>query len=159
MANHGFVTFKQNVDPAKISALLERLNHEVFKDILKIKFSDNCGPECWGKQVWEISAVYNDQTYGERICWMASPKKFEIRHGGGGDFIWWIDCKITNEIALEFNGTITDEGVDHKIEAKKDWCPTWKDYVKKLYSKLPEKLLELMFDKDIVPEIFKDVVT
>ena len=113
MANHAQVTTKKKMTPEAVTALLERLNKDRFKSILKIEYSD-CRNElqAWGSHVWMLTTPHHPDggDYGSRVCWLNTSRRFEIRHGGGAEFIWWIDNAITNEVALVFDGYIVDDG-------------------------------------------------
>jgi hypothetical protein len=125
MANHCQVITKKKMTPEKISALIDRLNATMFRDLLKIVYTDCTGKTgCWGNHVWEIETVNSNPkdpvNYGERVCWLNTSRHFEIRHGGGGNWIWWVDFAICNEVALEFDGYVSDDSDGEKYPGKKD---------------------------------------
>ena len=146
MANHGYVTTRNIIKPEAMTDLLNKLNQERFHGILKIEYFFAARHQN-SHHSWEIKCelqVPNCEgaTYEERrVCWLNTPHKFEMRHGGGGDFIWWIDCVITNELALVFNGTISDDGGGEKWKGKEGYCPTYRDYVESMWrhNKSPNK--------------------
>ena len=114
MANHCQIITKKKMTPEKIAALIDRLNATLFRDLLKITYTDCTVKEgCWGKHVWEIETVTKNPedpvNYGDRVCWLNTSRHFEMRHGGGGNWIWWVDSAICNEIALEFEGYTADD--------------------------------------------------
>jgi hypothetical protein len=129
MANHAHVITKKKMTPEKITLLIDRLNGTMFRGLLKTVYTDCTGQTgCWGKHVWQITVkggeferegnVYH--RYGSRVCWLNSSRHFEIRHGGGGSWIWWIDSAICNEIALEFDGYVMDDSDGEKEPGVKD---------------------------------------
>jgi len=118
MSNHAYVKTKLKMSPEKITSLVEHLNNTIFKNCLKIEH----GKGGWGKYTWQVSVLPDEATeLNERIFWINDSKHFEIRHGGGGNFIWWIDTIITNEIALKFNGIITDDGHGDKVKPERKY--------------------------------------
>lgn len=138
MANHAQVITKKKMTPEKISALIERLNKELFKDLLIVKYTDCTGrSECWGDHVWEITVKggegeHEGRTYhrfGERVCWLETSRHFEIRHGGGGNWIWWVDSAICNEIALEFDGYVMDDSDGEKEKGIYEKYSDFDDYL------------------------------
>ena len=95
MANHGYVTTRKTIKPEVVTDLLNRLNQERFKGILKIEYTNQEDIDKENHHVWDINC---EPTMDHRVCWLASPHKFEMRHGGGGDFIWWIDSVILSQL-------------------------------------------------------------
>lgn len=122
------------MSPDKINELLDKLNETVFKGSLEIEFSPDA--IYWDESlpgVWEIGVG----NYEPRCCWLNTKRSWEIRHSGMGDFMWWVDAKITNEIALEFNGTISDEGIEDKWKGTENYCPTFLSHLEKMYAPHP----------------------
>lgn len=114
VANHANIETKRPMTPEAVTELLHRMNREVFKGGLHVAYQDNTNSEHegWGPHQWEIE--YIDKTgepRGGRICWLNDEHNFEIRHGGGTKFIWWIALAVCNEICLMFSGSLEDEGV------------------------------------------------
>lgn len=129
MANHAHVITKKKMTPEKISVLIERMNATIFKNLLEVEYTDCTGQTgSWGEHVWQITVKggeqeYKGQTYhrfGERVCWLNTSRHFEIRHGGGGNWIWWVDFAICNEIALEFDGYVSDDSDGEHDKPEKD---------------------------------------
>lgn len=96
-----------------------------------------------GRPGWEIQ--YKGESNSFQI-WLPTSRKVEIRHSHHApvsDFMWWVDASITNEIALAFDGTISDEGVEERWKGEPDYCPHFKDYLSKIWMRLPiEQALE-----------------
>lgn len=131
MANHGFVSTKQKLTKEKLKAALDDINQRRFGGKLKITGGDDPGWNGNGT-TFEVE-FYSDKegkhTYSvHRLFWLASAHKIEHRHGPGSDFAWWIESTIANELALVFNGTISDEGVSEKWKGRRGWCPTFRSY-------------------------------
>ena len=169
MANHGYVKTKQVMAPEATTSLIKKLNDTVFHNCLKIEYVEGGKPGDWGKHIWFITALMDDGSeIGHRVCWLNNSKSFEMRHGGGGNFIWWIDQYISNEIALQFNGTISDDGCGDK-EKPKNKFHKWRKYNKILcgwgnrkYIKnfdakkwIPNKWISMQLHEERVPNAFK----
>lgn len=87
-----------------VRAVLDRLNKDIFFDCLEIEYS-----EYWeGKPGWYIH-VKGESEYQARVCWLNSRRSFEIRHGGGSSFLWWVDQRIQDEISKVFDGRVKDD--------------------------------------------------
>lgn len=168
MANHAHVITKKKMTPEKISALIDRLNATMFKDLLKITYTDCTGQTgCWGKHVWEITVkggehVYEGREYhryGDRVCWLNSSRHFEIRHGGGGNWIWWVDQAICNEIALEFDGYDMDDSDGEHDKPEKDKYADFDQYLIRtnLADKYPDKIkfIKSQFVQELIPPKFR----
>lgn len=158
MANHAYVTTKKKMTPALITEMLNRLNQERFRGILKIEYSDETGNKsAWGPHVWLIKIGENGE-FGSRVCWLNTGRKFEIRHGGGGDFIWWVDISICNEIAVLFNGKISDDGGDGKWDGAPNKYKTWADHFARIHKLALERhkdtlpFFKQMFNEEVPPE-------
>ena len=111
MANHAYVKTKLKLDVDKINILLNDLNKTNFKNVLTIDFGKK-------EKFWNI--FYKEQYV--RQCWIQAPKTFELRHGAGGVFQWWVAELILNTVAYHFDGNISDDGVGGK------WKPDIQKY-------------------------------
>jgi len=145
MANHGYVKTKKFLSPAKINALLEELNRDVFKGCLKFEYEDCRGQDnAWGDDVWIVTydgdAEQNEKyvkvwtNYWKkgnfvRVFWLNTRRTLEIRHGGGGDFCWWVDAVIRHEVAHKFNGVIEDDAGDWRENPQPDRYRNIADYL------------------------------
>lgn len=117
MANHAYVKTKLKMSPEEITCLVQQLNDNIFHNCLKIEY----GEGGWGEYTWEVTVLNEDgKECGHKIFWLNSPNSFEMRHSGG-NFIWWIDTIITNEIALKFKGIITDDGHGDKVKPERKY--------------------------------------
>src|SRR3972149_1742680 len=129
MANHGFITTKQKVTGAKLAAALQEINERRFDGKLKISHDPKSGWDGPKTPTFEIELWEGEGYTLHRLFWLATPHKIEHRHGPGGDFAWWIEDTFANELALMFNGTLSDEGVGEKWKGEKDWCPTFRHFL------------------------------
>lgn len=152
MANHAYVTTRRKMTAEVISSIIDRLNTTIFKGCVKVEYHKATKEEPgWGQHTWQLTAIGADgKEYGNRVCWLEDERHFEMRHGGGTNFIWWIDCAICNEVALHYNGTWTDDGTDMKekgIEGKyrrfrafqRRWCGNFYTRTKAFKEKYPNR--------------------
>lgn len=101
-----------------------------------------------GEDNWELA--YDDDYSLARGFWLNNPRNFEIRHGGGREIMHWIDFHIRNEVALYYDGNISDDGcpgaekgTPGKYPTFKDWCKMyshWQLSYKVGIEKLPDEL-------------------
>jgi hypothetical protein len=123
MSNHGYVRSKRRITKEHVDKALADINEKFLFGKLVVEYShhpDN--PQGWGLHVWEVH--HKDQPHEGRIMWLKNDrtKTFEIRHGGGGDFIWWIDHLIRNSVSEITDGVITDDG--HGDKSTYADCPS-----------------------------------
>ncbi len=134
--NHGHVTTKKKMTPVLVSDLLNQLNRDLFKEVMTIEYIKNSNKPI---HVWSL--YYGDEFWV--MCWLNTSKKFEISYGGRL-FTWWMSEIISNELALKFDGIITDE--KNKKKGKKE-LKSYQEYI--------EKYLKIDSSKDqSVPEEF-----
>lgn len=115
---------------AGVSAAVARLNAGNFHGRISVEYAEFPASEtyAWGRHVWIINYVSGGETYAERLFFLTSSRAFEIRHGGGSNFAWWIDASITNAVALTYDGVISDDagagkwkGVEGKYQRFRDY--------------------------------------
>ena len=132
MANHAWVKTRKHMSPQAVTDLLNKLNEKYFQNVLKIEYHNCQGEEeCWGEHVWTIKAEERNAIYVERVCWLKHRQHFEIRHGGGGDFAWWVDFTVTAQVAKTFNGRQYDDGCG-EIKDRKIF-PTYSEFVEHMH--------------------------
>ncbi len=129
MANHGYVKTRKVMRPEKISEILDNINKTHFNGNLKIDYHQSDDPSAWGPHTWLLAYVSNGQEWASRVCWLNTGRSFEMRHGGGTSFAWWMDTLITHSIAHEYDGTITDDGDDSKEKGNPAKYDTFLKYV------------------------------
>ncbi|RTK97766.1 MAG: hypothetical protein EKK64_00755 [Neisseriaceae bacterium] len=134
MANHAWVKTRKVMKPEQISDIIENLNKTKFKNLLKVDYHLATLEEPgWGEHTWLVSLGKM-----QKVCWLETSRHFEISHGGGGgSLLWWLDISITNDVALRFNGNISDDGVSGKWKGKENYFPTLKSYLEDKLSFLP----------------------
>ena len=101
MANHAYVLTQKPMTLASVEQVLKNTNEKYFFGLMIIAFDEDA-------KTWHLS--FEDVDRG-RCCWINTANSFEIRHGGGSDFIWWVDSLIQDEIAREFDGQVKDDGI------------------------------------------------
>jgi len=134
MANHGYVKTRKMMSVEKINQLLDELNQANFKGNLKIEYHKG-DEHSWGPHVWMLEYPCEDKksNWGTRVCWLNTARSFEMRHGGGGDFIWWIDSLILDTLAVKFNGRISDDGVSGSWPGEPEKLQTYEDYIERRF--------------------------
>jgi hypothetical protein len=139
MANHAYVKTKKKMTPDLVSQVIENLNQRVFKGLITTTHTKN------EKNLWRSSFYENEIHWLSRVCWLNSPKSFELRHGGT-DFEWWWDTVLANEIAVVFDGTIIDDGDGEKWAGVANKYDDPKNYLELIIS--PEGTL-IPVEKDL----------
>lgn len=160
MANHGWVKTRRQIKPEQITAILNDLNESLFKGNLQIEYHIST-PEnpSWGPHTWLLTYLSEGQEWMTRVCWLETKHHFEMRHGGGSRFAWWIDTAILNEVAVRFNGTIGDDGhgdqwkgVANKFNSFSEYMELSWDHVKD--AKLKKEIIKL--ECEFVPKEFQE---
>lgn len=139
MANHGYVKTRRKIRPEIITDLLKKMNDSFFKGNLEIKIEFETS--------WHLYYISNNRTWAYRYCWLEKPNRFEMRHGGGGYFAWWIDTAILNEVAILVNGTIHDDSDSIKSSG-----------VSEKYSTLDKYLTCIYSNRNIRDDLFKELI-
>lgn len=108
MSNHCEVRTRKHLSEDKVSAVLNRLNDSILKGKLELEVSHSNN-----LPFWNLSYRSEGKRWAFLSFWLKSKNCFEIRNStnGYGNFCWWINSLIINEIAVEFNGIIYDEGL------------------------------------------------
>jgi len=171
MANHGSVKTKKSMTHIAISKMLDGMNKDYFHSNLVISYTKGG----WGSHTWDISYVSDNKEYAGRVMWLNNKNSFEMRHGGGPDFAWWIDSAILNEVACVFDGRRADDGVSGYIPRKIGKFKDFWEYKKRMLTRIKDENMRLYliqleqiegfipkeFQIDLGPEIqveFQDVL-
>jgi hypothetical protein len=154
MSNHGFVKTQEPMPPEKISLLLDELNDSHFKGILSYEYSEHPNDtSTWGPHIWMIKCGV-----GLIVTWLNDQRSWEVRHGGGSSFARWMESVIINEIAIRFDGTISDEGVEEEWKGEPGKYKTFEEFYEMVlqYVKEPDvkRALWQQEQKYFVPEVF-----
>lgn len=144
MANYGWVISRKKMTIESISQIMDELNKRCFKNNLVINTKSNSH--------WSIEY----KSYAHRLCWLDSPHKFVVSHGGGTSFEWWINQSVLNEVAVKFNGTIHDDGCEEKIKGVSNKFDSFEIFLNEFYSKQRKDLKPILFQNDLpfIPEEF-----
>ena len=146
MANHGRVHTLKHLTQEKVQKALEEINQEFFFGLMIIEPSSFAvsNEPCWTLTFSDIS----NPAFNYRQCWISSKRVFEMRHGGGPSFLYWVDSLVQDEIAKMFGGKVSDDGLCGRFES---WnTPTnFKSYIeaqigdRNLFSKIALRRLYL----------------
>lgn len=120
MANHGYVTTEQSISYQRLVEMIHEINRDRFDGALPVDV---------GKEIVLIA--------NQRQIWLESPHVIEIRHGGGGDILWWIDSVFTNDLALKVDGVITDDGHGGKTKGEPGKYATLLEYIESYVQAAP----------------------
>lgn len=160
MANHGWTKTRKPMKPEQITAMLDELNASLFKGNLQIEYHMST-PESpgWGPHTWLLSYQSEGREWATRVCWLETGRHFEMRHGGGSQFAWWIDATILNEVAVRFNGTIGDEGISDKWKGEPNKFNNFTDYLNLSWDHVKDPNLKsqlLQWEREFIPKEFHD---
>lgn len=134
MANHAHVEAASPIDPQLIADVIARLNAELFKGLLSVEYHRATKDEPgWGEHTWLLSMEFDGIAWVSRVCWL-DDNHFQMRHGGGSNFAWWVDRVITNEVAVETGGDYWDDATCEKEKGVPGIFRTFEAYLKESYS-------------------------
>jgi hypothetical protein len=170
MANHCFVTTRKRFKYEAVTADLQEINERRFNGALLIEPYE--ATESNYGNGWMIGVV-GCHDWLTINCWLTTSRKFELRHGPGGDIRWWFEFCIQNDLALKYDGWTSDEGVEGRWKGEENYLPTFVDHVKKMHEhtspgnvmfflnanlkQIPPELREKLGDKmGEFPEISKE---
>lgn len=145
MANHGFLTTKKHLKPDIVDADIREIVSRRFNDKLIVKRDET---------YWTIEPKDNDDYRFEFSINTVSTRKLEFRHPPS-DWAFWAQMVVHNELAVKYDGTISDEGVTEKWKMSpeklkkyfhyRDWVDSrWKSSKSSAATKLICKKFELM---------------
>ena len=119
MANHGYVKTKKPMTYKTVSEVLKHIREERLNNTVLITDYDDSEP------TWEITGI---DIKVPLIMWLANEYRFEIRHAPSS-FAWYIDSLIINAIAVEFDGIISDDGIDDEWKGDLNRFKTYKEWM------------------------------
>ena len=156
MANHGQVKTCKAMPAGEISRLIAELNTTLFRSVLEITYSESDGTDgAYGPHTWLLVYRTLDIDWVRRVCWLESPTHFEMRHGGGSRLAWWMDTAILNEVAVRFDGTITDDGCEGQCQGVPVKYNKFSDYMDLSVQHVTDPALRaeiLKLEMTLVPE-------
>lgn len=144
MANHGFLTIRNNLSYDKFLEHVKEVNDTMFQGNLTLEEYED--ENAIGGKV--ITLVYD----GIRLFegWMDTYRKIEVRHNYSGYKLpQFLEQHIISYIGKLYNGTITDEGHGDKLPPDyfPDKYPTFKKFHDSMWSRAP-RLLRWRFYRD-----------
>jgi hypothetical protein len=165
MANHGYVTTRRILTPEEVDKDIREIVERRFKGHIDVEFKkllkDPKKSSFRGYESWDIWALWvfspKDKKFKKesRHCfeaWIMSQRKLEFRHPHG-EWAWWGQMIVQEELAYKYGGTVSDEGVEErwkvtpeklaKYRHYKDWIThrwTWNPKQPKLVAKAMIKL-------------------
>lgn len=154
MANHGFVTTRKHLTGEKVDADLRVIVNRRFGNDFVVEYIPH-----WEQGGWKIKPSGDSPWFFEFTLWLAKRGTLEFRHPRSG-WAYWAQQTIQDELAILYNGTISDEGVFEKWKVKKIEYPTYESWFKMLNSHLLENYKELYEARlksefEFLPEILR----
>jgi len=135
MGNHAFVKKTKGMTPAGITQLLNDLNQSRFYGKLSITME--------GENCWIIDLVEKGHEFVHLRCYIEN-KNFEMCHYHHGSLGWWVDNTIVNEVALKFDGTISDDAGPETWKGRRGFRKTFREHMEaeiKSYGKYGSKMM------------------
>lgn len=150
MANHGFVTTRRILTPEVVDKDIREIVKRRFKDEVEVtltKHSEKPSKHPFeGHEFWDIWALWHFEPKSRAIkedrrhsfsfeTWQMSHRKLEFRHPHG-EWAWWAQMTIQNELAYKYDGTISDEGVEERWKVTPERLKKYyhyRDWVTKRY--------------------------
>lgn len=111
MANNGYISFKKNLTSKQIDNDLRAIITKRFGSDLVVESNCDDSDEFW---YWTVKPFNNNENpLLEFSVEQISKRKFSFHHPKN-KFAFWVQTLIQDELALLYNGTISDEGVSEK---------------------------------------------
>jgi hypothetical protein len=142
MGNLMFVSYRRKVTDKKFSEYLEHVNQNHFNNGLVIEHENE-------EYSWSVKFhpdIYNKFSEEDQKDW--DLKGFEIYRQSGGkfgnkyghlDFMNFLRCKLHNCLAAEFNGYLSDEGVNEIWRGDIKKYTTFNDYINNYTSNFEDR--------------------
>lgn len=98
-----YINTEKVLETGLVNKLINDLNKKVFNEIFTIVYYDDKSGRNWGHHTWLLS-------YGENkfVVYYTMNKLIKVSVASG-QFYYWVSELITNELALNFNGKISNE--------------------------------------------------
>lgn len=154
MANHGYVTTRRHLTPEEVDQDIREIVKRRFNDIIDVRFEKNAPEpgkhEFRGTLFWNIWGCWVFEPKDEKLkktsnyifgAWLMSHRKLEFRHPHG-DWSWWGQMIVQDELAFKYDGIISDEGVEERwkvTQEKLDKYRHYKDWVTHRWSWNPKR--------------------
>jgi hypothetical protein len=125
-------------------------------DLHRVQFWRTTHEPC--PQFYDVDAAEWDDEDWEKWCEKERPgiDCLEFRHGHGGDFWWWLEYEIREELACRFNCKQEDEGVGGILKNRSKRYDTYAEYFADVRSFLePERLkVSWIFESDMFEKMY-----
>jgi hypothetical protein len=137
MANHGKIELSREVAPEEITKLLNELKETEFKNAVDFEYAEG-DERSWGPAMWFARQVTKEGVSSQviRVMWLNPDNSFEMRHGGGSDWAWWVDETVQAHVQKRFGGIAFDDGVEGPIALK---IQTFGEHLKHQLRKFPKE--------------------
>ncbi len=153
MGNICTIKSRKKLKYDQVTADLHEINRRCFKSLLEIQevLEFNCWNICFNGNVG--FTIHKSPTYKGRLT---------LKHGR--HWWTWVDVVVTNELALKYNGSITDEGVSGSWKGEPGKYPnirSWFEAFAKLGAvpQTTQALIKQMVEMDLslVPEAIRGI--
>lgn len=136
MANHSFITSRKIFKQKQVIKDVE----EILAKHVRKNYTIQYEGDAIFIDVWHDDKVY----YTAVHMWIANKNKLEFRNRFPGEFGTWIHFLIQNELALKYNGHISDEGVNETWRGEPNKYDTYKAYIEKKASFRKNRVIKTM---------------
>jgi len=128
VSNHAFLSVRGRLKAvAVIDADLRKIVARRFKGCVQVSSCDyDYGPE--NEPMWHVCISGHENMCSWNI-WVASRRKLETRHSHG-DVNSWTQAVVLNELAVLYDGLLSDEGVPDIWKGTARKYPTLGSYMK-----------------------------
>jgi hypothetical protein len=117
MANHGFLTTRKQLTPEQVDRDIKEIIERRLGGIIKVTFDtykdEPSKDGHWAGWQFKPKEGTVKEGHFEFGAWLNSRRKMEFRHPHG-EWSWWAQMILQQELALKYNGTISDEGVEER---------------------------------------------
>lgn len=147
MSNHAFLSVRGRLRSTdKIEADLREIVERRFKGFVKVVTHKDREGASWEVCVPELALQCS------WYIWRETQRKLETRHSMGA-LNWWTQTVVTEELAVLYDGTLSDEGIPDRWKGDASKYPTLKSYMGMVLFRAPEerKDRELAEYRKIVP--------
>jgi hypothetical protein len=118
------MTTRKQLTPDKVDRDIKEIVERRLGSIVEVTFEtytkEPVRGDYWAG--WRFSPKEGTVKEGYRFefgAWLNSRRKMEFRHPHG-DWSWWAQMIIQDELALKYDGTISDEGVSERWKVTPD---------------------------------------
>lgn len=149
MANHGYITTKKHLTTELLTAALNKISRERFGGKIRVEGPFPDAEDNWGHGT-HLVHVAEGVSYP---VWLSSHRKIEICHGPGTIVYWWVETVIINDLAVAFNGDISDDGVGRMGKGEPGKYPTFTSYLDAMRISKPMRQYHLSDARELCPNL------